>query len=114
MRRIILVVSVIVLGGAAPARAWCEASCLAPTHDSSSHCPSHDPADDAAAISADDAGECPALESARTAAPARLDANTLVSVIDLPARKPSAMPAPPIVGPHSGSTVFERSIPLRI
>lgn len=114
MRRIILVLSVIVLGGAAPARAWCEASCLAPTHDSSSHCPSHDPADNAAAISADDAGECPALESARTAAPARVDANTLVSVIDLPARTPSAIHAPVVVRPYGATTIFERSTPLRI
>lgn len=114
MRRIVLVLSVIALAAAAPARAWCEASCLAPEHDRPSHCPSHDPAETTASISASGIEECPVLESARQSAPARLEASTVVTELAAPAPKTSAIHSPTVVRPHSATTVFERSTPLRI
>jgi hypothetical protein len=114
MQRIILVLSMIVIGAAAPARAWCEASCLAPKHDSPSHCPSHDPGGGTTAISASGIDECPALNSARPVAPARLDASAAVVAVDAPELRTSAIHSPALTRPHSPTTVFERSTPLRI
>ena len=114
MHRIITLLSVIVIGAAAPARAWCEASCLAPKHDSPSHCPSHDPADSTTSMSGASLDECPVLETARTTAPARLDASAVVTAFQAPALKRSAIDSPTLVRPHSATTVFERDTPLRI
>jgi hypothetical protein len=113
MRRIILVLAVLVIGAAAPARAWCEASCLAPKDDTPSHCPSHQPAGAATSISGTIVDECPVLDSARPTVPARLDAAVAVAVHP-PALKTSAIPSPAVVRPDNASTVFERSTPLRI
>lgn len=114
MRRIILVLSIAVIAAAAPARAWCEASCLEPRHDSASHCPSHQPARDATAIAATGVDECPALDSARPATPARLEANAVIQVFHAPELKTSAILSPTPVRPHSAATIFERATPLRI
>ena len=114
MHRIIVLLSVIVVGAAAPARAWCEASCLAPKHDIPSHCPSHQPAGSTTSISGSTLDECPALDSARPAAPARLDASAAVIVVHAPLLRTSAIHSPTIVRPQHASTVFERCTPLRI
>jgi hypothetical protein len=114
MHRIIVLLSVIVIGAAAPARAWCEASCLAPQHDSPAHCPSHEPAGDATAISATGSDECAALDSARPAASARLEASAIVAAFHSPTPKTSALHVPAPIRPHSATTVFERCTPLRI
>src|SRR5918993_1422791 len=88
VRRIVVLLSVIALGAAAPARAWCEASCLAPQQDSP-HCPSHEPTGDAATISASGTADCPVLESARPAVPARDDGlRALYPAADLIANLP--------------------------
>ena len=114
MRRIIFLLFVIAIGAAAPARAWCEASCLAPKHDGAAHCPSHGPAGDATSISSTSTSECPALEMARPIAQARVDAGAVVVAFQTPALKTSAIDSPRIVRPHTATTVFERSTPLRI
>jgi hypothetical protein len=114
MHRVMVVLSVIVLGAAAPARAWCEASCLAPRHDTPAHCPSHGTSGDATSIAGSLTDECPVLESARPTAPARLDAGGIAVTVFAPAVQPSAIHAPATVRPHRGATVFERSTPLRI
>jgi hypothetical protein len=114
MHRIIVLLSVVVLGAAGPARAWCEAACLAPEHGTAAHCPSHDPAGPATSISATSIDECPALESARQAAPGRADAHTGVVASHAAAPKTSAIHAPALTGCRSATTVFERSTPLRI
>jgi hypothetical protein len=114
MRRIILLFSVIVVGAAAPVRAWCEASCLAPAPDTPSHCPSHQPERDAASISSASSNECAVLDSARPAAPARLDAGAAIAHAHAPELKTSASLSPTATRPHNATTVFERSTPLRI
>jgi hypothetical protein len=114
MRRIIVLLSVILVGVAAPARAWCEASCLAPKPDSPSHCPSHQPADAATSISGTLVDACPVLDSARPTEPARLEASAVVVAVHPPAPKTSAIHSPALVRPHHAATVFERCTPLRI
>ena len=72
----ILIVALLV-GGAAPARAWCEATCLAPAHhaDSSAkpHCPTSEPSGDDVKMSAGDLDDCPVVEAARPTTFAKLD-----------------------------------------
>ena len=68
MKRAAILVVTILIGAAAPVRAWCEATCLAPAAgDSQAHCATHEPASDAATISATDIDDCPVVESARPA-----------------------------------------------
>jgi hypothetical protein len=114
MPRLIVLLAAIVIGAAAPARAWCEASCLAPKPDVRSHCPSHQPASDATTISAIAIDECPALDSARPATPARLDAAAVVIAVHTPTKTTAAIHLPTSALPHHASTVFERATPLRI
>jgi hypothetical protein len=114
MRRIILLLAVIVIGAAAPVRAWCEASCLVPAHDTTSHCPSHQQERDGTSISSTSLDACPALDSARPTAPARLDTVAAIAVFHAPELRTSAIQTPMRIRPHSASTVFERSTPLRI
>jgi hypothetical protein len=68
MRVAILFVA-LMLGAAAPARAWCEATCLSPTNtrgDSAKpHCPVHEPSSDAPSMAAANSPDCPVVESAR-------------------------------------------------
>jgi hypothetical protein len=113
-RRIIIVLLAIAAGAAAPARAWCEASCLVPRHDAPSHCPSHELPADTSGISATSGEECPALNSARSTTTARLDAGTVFISVHSPALRISAIPGPSPLHRHNATTVFERSIPLRI
>jgi hypothetical protein len=67
VKRVSILIVTILIGAAAPARALCEATCLAPAHqpDAGQHCPSHEAAPDGAAMSAASTAECPAVESAR-------------------------------------------------
>jgi hypothetical protein len=113
MHRLIALLSVAVIGAAAPARAWCEAACLAPA-DSTQHCPAHESPSDTATISASTIDDCPILESARPTLQARLDiqavaAGTLASVLET-----RTQVTPSSVRPHRAATVFERCTPLRI
>jgi len=68
--RAVLIATAVVMATAAPLRAWCEASCLAPAHhaeSSRSHCPTTEPSgDDGTSLSASSFDECPAIEAART------------------------------------------------
>ena len=114
MHPVMVVVLAVMVGAAAPARAWCEASCLAPAPQGESHCPSHDPADNQTTISAAGLDECPALESARPTATARLDVNPPIVGSYVPATLVRACVTPSFARPHGARTVFERSAPLRI
>lgn len=114
MRRYVLILSVAVIAAAAPLRAWCEATCLAPTESPSSHCPTHEPAGDATTLSADDSAECPALESARTSIPARLDAQTAAVAVAATPRPTRTIFLSSSLPSHARTTVFERCTPLRI
>ncbi len=67
MKRWAILVVALLVGAAAPARAWCEATCLAapPADSARPHCPPHQPSPDTPALSATSTLDCPALESAR-------------------------------------------------
>ncbi|HEX7283684.1 MAG TPA: hypothetical protein VF239_16620 [Vicinamibacterales bacterium] len=114
MKRWIVIVCAVVLGAAAPARAWCEATCLAPTAQGESHCPSHDPADSTTTVSSAGPGECPVLESARPAASARLDVSAPLVESYVPSEVQRAFAPLSSHRPHRATTVFERCTPLRI
>jgi len=111
-----MVLLAVLIAAAAPARAWCEASCLAPPHTDTStkaHCPTHDAAPTGTSMSATTIDDCPVVESARPI-PARLDVQVF-SRVALSHLAPSApkhlrTPAPP----HLTATVGKRLIPLRI
>jgi hypothetical protein len=73
VQRLAIVLVALLVGGTAPARAWCEATCLAPAESStSSHCPSHDSSSTGTSISAAAIDDCPLVTSARPA-PQRLE-----------------------------------------
>jgi hypothetical protein len=112
LQRLLIVLAIAVVAAAAPARAWCEAACLAPAE--SQHCPSHEPAGDGARISTSSIDDCPILESARPALHARLDLLAVTIGTHAPALNSRAQLTPSLVRPHSASTVFERCTPLRI
>jgi hypothetical protein len=115
VKRLPILVIALLVGAAAPARAWCEATCLAPPASQSAkpHCPSHEPSPDGAAISAADGADCPVIESARPIQ-AKLDfalAPIAVSTLIVAPQLPSTN-APG----HSGTQAPRqpRSIPLRL
>ncbi len=114
MARLAVVPALIVIGAAAPARAWCEATCLAPSKAGESHCPTQNTGSDGPTISANDLDQCPVLDSARPTAPARpaIDAAVVERYVPYPvAHSRSARPSG--LSPRTTS-VFERSTPLRI
>ncbi len=114
MRRLLIVLAIAAVAAAAPARAWCEATCLAPTTESRSHCPRPEPADDAATMSTTSIDDCPILESARPTLQARLDLHAVATGTCAPALNAPSPRTPSFVRPHSATTVFERCAPLRI
>jgi len=113
MHRLIALLSVAVIGAAAPARAWCEAACLAPT-ESKPHCPAHESPSDTATISANSIDDCPILESARPTLQARLDIHAVAAGACAPVPDTRTHVTPSPVRPHRAATVFERCTPLRI
>ena len=114
MTRWFVLAFALMLGAAAPARAWCEATCGAPAAESTPHCPSHDPADGTTAIAASAGGDCPVLESARPTVPARLDVHATVVRTYTPPPALRTHIAPSFDRSHNPATVFERCTPLRI
>jgi hypothetical protein len=88
---------------------------MAPVSGSQSHCPSPEPVDSGAQISASAIDECPVLESARPAGAARLlDVQATSVVTASPELKPQSHLALSPFRPSSASTVFERCTPLRV
>ena len=61
MTRLAIVLTALLIGAAAPARAWCEASCLAPTA-TNEHCPTHEPASNKTSVAATAIDDCPVIE----------------------------------------------------
>jgi hypothetical protein len=114
VKRWLILACALLVGALAPARAWCEATCLAPAEQAQPHCPSHEPADGPRSISAVVVDDCPVLESARPTAPARLEIATSVVDSHVPAPPTRTSIPPSFARPHSARTVFERSTPLRI
>jgi hypothetical protein len=114
LRRLLIVLAIAVVGAAAPARAWCEAACLAPTPESTPHCPTHEQPGDATTISATSIDDCPILEAARPTLQARLDLHAVISSTYAPALNTHTALTPSCVRPRSATSVFERCTPLRI
>ena len=114
MKPWLILACALTVGAVAPARAWCEATCVAPAAESQSHCPTHDPSDGTSALSAHIVDECPVLESARPPAQARLDVPSALAAVHLPAPFTRIPTLISFEGPHTAATVFERGIPLRI
>jgi hypothetical protein len=111
--RCVVLACALMLGAAAPARAWCEAMCLAPSA-AGSHCPSHDPVDGTTNISAGGGDDCPVIESARPPIPVRLDVHTAGGAGFRPEISAPTNVARSFVRPQSATTVFQRGTPLRI
>jgi hypothetical protein len=75
--RLVVLLTAAVIATAAPLRAWCEATCVAPAHHAGStakpHCPTNETADDKAKMAAVDLDDCPIIEAARPTSFAKLD-----------------------------------------
>jgi hypothetical protein len=113
VQRLLVLLAILVVGAAAPARAWCEATCIAPTANTEPHCPSHDEPAQTTSIAASTAEQCPVLESARPTAPARLALHSSSVAHYLPDfTTPIRIAASFDRSRHA--TVFERCTPLRI
>lgn len=114
--RVIAFVTVLLVGAVAPARAWCEASCLAQAHADAAkpHCPTHEPAGAGTSLSATVIDDCPVVESARPTITARVDAQVIATAAIAPHTGAPVTSASSFVRPHGVTTVFERRTPLRI
>jgi hypothetical protein len=111
--RVFVVFVALLIGAAAPARAWCEATCLAPAHDAAKpHCPAHD-STTGSALSASDNGDCPVVESARPI-PAKVDlqASAIETFKHLSTPAPSHLRT--IAPSHFRTLASRRLTPLRI
>jgi hypothetical protein len=113
MTRWLVLACALTIGAIAPARAWCEATCLAPA-DTRSHCQTHEPADGTATISASVIDECPVLDSARPSPTARPHLQAALARAYVPSLVVRAHVTPPFDPSLEPATVFERCIPLRI
>jgi hypothetical protein len=112
--RLAVVLVALFLGAAAPVRAWCEASCLAPlANGTKSHCPTTTPAPAGSAMSASVMDECPVVASARPTA-AREDLKALKVTAQLPQIAFSTSISIVASVPHRSISVFQRHTPLRI
>jgi len=111
----ILVIALLV-GAAAPARAWCEATCLGPaTHSESAkpHCPSHESTPNGSSLSAADLADCPAIESARPVL-AKLSFAAAVTDIARHARAPKHPSTIAPVHPCTSAPLHLVDAPLRL
>lgn len=106
--------AIAVVAAAAPARAWCEAACLASAATSTQHCQTDEPAGDTATISGSSIDDCPILEAARPPLHARPDFQAMAVVTYPPVLDTGTHVTTSVVRPHSASSVFERGTPLRI
>lgn len=109
-----MIVCALLVGAVAPARAWCEATCLAPAEQSESHCRTSDPADGSTSVSANVLDECPVLESARPSVAGRLEMSTPPIAATQPVETAPTTLSSISVHAHCATTVFERCTPLRI
>jgi hypothetical protein len=114
VRRLSILVIAILVGAAAPARAWCEATCIAPV-DATSHCPSHEqPSNDAPALTAAINAECPAIETARPVAAKLTIGIQATPSPKHPARMASARVRALPIRHVRALPVFDADVPLRI
>jgi hypothetical protein len=117
VRRLSILVVALLVGAAAPARAWCEATCLAPAAHSESakpHCPAHESSSKGPSLSAAGIADCASIESARPA-PAKLELNHSILTAALHLRTAALLHLRTSAPSHvRSSSFFERAVPLRI
>lgn len=116
VKRLSTLILALLIGAAAPVRAWCEATCLAPAQQSESaapHCPSHDQSPDRSAMSTESTAVCPAIDAARPIQ-AKLDFG--LAPIAIAAHAVAAPPDSAKARRHPGTPAFWHlsKIPLRI
>jgi len=90
VKRLSILVIALLVGAAAPARAWCEAACLgAAAHSESAkrHCPSHESTPNGPSLTAAALADCPTIESARPVV-AKLNLAAAVTDVASHARAP--------------------------
>jgi hypothetical protein len=113
--RLAIVLLALLTGAAAPARAWCEATCLAPAEASSkAHCPSHESTSTGVAMSATAIEDCPVVDAARPTTIARPELKAAIVTIESPQVGPTFAQLAIVGIPSHVTTVFERHTPLRI
>lgn len=116
VHRLTIVLLAVLAGAAAPARAWCEASCVVRAHaDTStrSHCPAHE-STTGNAISASTTADCPVIESARPTTIARIELKAMVATIQALDFTAAFAVMPMVAAAPQASAVFKRHTPLRI
>jgi hypothetical protein len=117
VKRLSILVIALLVGAAAPARAWCEATCLEPAAHSESakpHCPSHDSPSRGPSLSAAGIADCPSIESARPVT-TKLDLNHSILTVALHLRTAALSHLRTSAPSHvRASGFFERAVPLRI
>jgi len=117
VKRLSILIVALTIGAAAPARAWCEATCLEQAaHPGSAkpHCPLHESTPSGPSLSAADSVDCPSIESAR---PTQAKLDSALAPIGVTARTLAAM-HPGTQAPshprHFRQLRHLSSIPLRI
>jgi hypothetical protein len=113
LARFAVILFALLIAAAAPARTWCEATCLAPA-STETHCPSHEPAQSGKAIGTASIDNCPVLDSARPTTIARVELKATIVTTDLPQFTPSRASSARIAVTPPVTTVFQRHIPLRV
>ena len=122
MKRALVLLSIVVIGFAAPARSWCEATCTQPAaaHTSietaKAHCPAHSQGS-GTSVAASDRDQCKAIDAARPLTPARLsmpDSLTSATVLltDLRTLAPSHLRT--FAPSHLRTLAPSHPVPLRI
>jgi len=113
VQRLSIVLVAILIGTAAPARAWCEATCLAPETSTQAHCPTQDTPSNDPSISGTAIDDCPVIESARPGQ-ARFDVQVFV-LVTFAQLAPSASGCTSTSAPrHLRPTALTHLTPLRI
>jgi len=116
LKRLPVLIFALLIGAAAPARTWCEATCLTPAAHSESakpHCPSHDRTPVGPSLTAANLVDCPTIESARPV-PAKLNLVAAVTDIAPHARAPKHPGTSAPLHPSTPAPLHPIAVPLRV
>jgi hypothetical protein len=113
LARLVIILLALLIGAAAPARAWCEASCLA-APSTTEHCPTRDAASGELSITAAAIDNCPVLEAARPATSGRIELKAAFVTIASPQIVARRMSIATITATPAATAVVQRHTPLRI
>lgn len=113
VQRLAIILMALLVGAAAPARAWCQATCVVPA-SSETHCPTHEPVSEGTVIGGASIDSCPVVESARPTTIARVDLKAAIGTVASPQFISSLAPIARIIVAEPVATVFQRHTPLRL